>query len=104
MLERFLGMFRERNAGMVDKIGAALALEDLPAARRLAHALKGGAGTIGMVELEAAAAHLETSLAQALQGGDNPTPRFDDFALLEVAWTRTQETLATLLDTAPDPL
>jgi PAS domain S-box-containing protein len=101
MLERFLGMFRERNAGIVEKIGAALALEDLPSARQLAHALKGGAGTIGMVELEAAAAHLETSLAQALQDSNTPTPRFDDFALLEAAWSRSQETLATLLDTAP---
>ena len=102
MLEHFLGVFRERNAGIVEKIGAALALEELHPARQLAHALKGGAGTIGMVELEAAAARLEASLAQALQGGDNPTPRFDDFATLEAAWSRTQETLATLLDTAPE--
>jgi PAS domain S-box-containing protein len=99
MLERFLGVFRSRNAGIVEKIGAALALDELHPARQLAHALKGGAGTIGMVELEAAAARLEASLGQALQGSDHPTSRFDDFATLEAAWSRTQETLATLLDT-----
>ena len=99
MLDRFLRMFRERNAGIVDKIGAGLALPDLTSSRQLAHALKGGAGTIGLIELSSAAARLEASLAKALQDEDNPQQRSADFAGLETAWTRAQQTLATLLDT-----
>ena len=94
MLERFLRVFHERNAGMVDEIGAALAQQDHVTARRLAHTLKGGAGTIGMVEVQAAAARLDASLKTATQETSDYT---EDLAALETAWASAQETLATLL-------
>ena len=93
MLLRFLRMFRDRNAHCVTEIGAAVAAQDLTSARRLAHALKGGAGTIGMVELHACAASLEATLAAALQDNDDPVRRDEQFAALQAAWTRTLQTL-----------
>ena len=102
MLDRFLRLFRERNADIVDKISAALALEDWHPARQLTHALKGGAGTVGLIELSAVAARLEATLAQAVQGTDTPAQRRADFLALEVAWTRAQQTLAALLDPVPE--
>ncbi|PWB58082.1 MAG: hypothetical protein C3F18_03125 [Nitrosomonadales bacterium] len=101
MLERFLRLFRERNAGCVDEIGAALALQDFASARRLAHGLKGGAGTVGAVELQAAAGQLEATLAASPQGTDDQMRCTEDFTVLEGAWARALETLASLLD-APD--
>ena len=79
MLRRFLNMFRQRNADIVTQIGAALAAPDLPSARRLVHTLKGGAGTIGMMELQAGAARLEETLADALAdapGNDDQAANF----------------------------
>ena len=101
MLDRFLRMFRERNAHIVEQIEAGLALPDLSSARLLAHSLKGGAGTIGLLELEAAAARLESTLAQTLQGTEPFPPHNDDFAQLKTAWTRAQETLTALLESEP---
>ena len=100
MLMRFLSLFRERNAGCVNDIGAALTALDFETARRLAHTLKGGAGTIGLVELQNAAATLEKATKDIQQGPDN-TNCLEEFALLETSWVRAQEALATLLDTAP---
>jgi two-component system sensor histidine kinase/response regulator len=101
MLERFLRLFRERNAAIVAEIGAACAAQDPATARRLAHALKGGAGTVGLVELEAVAARLEATLEQAVQGRDNPARRDEDFTALAAAWPRALVALATQLD-VPD--
>jgi two-component system, sensor histidine kinase and response regulator len=101
MLERFLRLFYERNAGIVDQIGAALAQQDNVTARRLAHTLKGGAGTIGMVDVQAAAAKLEGALVASLK---EATPAnhdcAEDFAALEVVWASALKTLAALLDSA----
>jgi two-component system sensor histidine kinase/response regulator len=100
MLDRFLRLFRERNAGGLKEIGAALAAQDIESARRFAHSLKGGAGTIGLLELQASAAVLEATLAQSLQGKDDPLRRGEDFAALEGSWARGMEALAAQLDTA----
>jgi HPt (histidine-containing phosphotransfer) domain-containing protein len=101
MLERFLQLFRERNAAIVAEIGAALTAQDPATARRLAHALKGGAGTVGLVELQITAARLEATLEQAVQGRDNPARRDEDFTALANAWPRAMVALATQLD-VPD--
>ncbi|MCX7141219.1 MAG: response regulator [Proteobacteria bacterium] len=98
MLERFLRLFRERNAGIVDDIGAALARQDAAAARRLAHALKGGAGTVGLIEVEAAAGRLEAALALSLEETDGPARRSAGYAALAAAWTRAGATLDALLN------
>jgi len=100
MLMRFLRLFHERTGNSVSEIGATLARGDLDAARRLAHALKSGAGTVGAIELHDAAARLEAALSAATQ-----TPETllcaDDLKALEAAWSRAQSNLATLLDTPP---
>ena len=98
MLERFLRLFRERNAGIVDQLGAALAAADLATARRLAHALNGGAGTVGLGELQAAAARLEDTLAESLQGRDHPLRRGTEYMALCAAWPRAMAALGALLD------
>ncbi len=106
MLRRFLNMFRQRNADIVTQIGAALAAPDLPSARRLVHTLKGGAGTIGMMELQAGAARLEETLADALAdapGNDDQARRDAEFAALQAAWTRAMQALADLLDAPEAP-
>ncbi len=103
LLERFLRLFRERNAGAVEQIGAALAQQDIATARRLAHALKGGAGTVGAAGLQAAAARMEATLAESLRGADDPSRRSAGFAALQTAWTQTSGGLAALLDGAGGP-
>jgi two-component system sensor histidine kinase/response regulator len=105
MLERFLRLFRDRNADMVTQIGEALAAQDLTTARRLAHALNGGAGTVGLSELQITAARLEATLAESLDGMDvpldgmdEPARRSGDFAALAAAWPRAMGVLDVLLD------
>ena len=100
MLERFLRLFRERNGGIVDQIGAALAQKDLALARRLAHSLKGSAGTIGMLELSAAATRLEAALALAIEGADEPGHHGEAFERLAAAWPRAMAALAEVTDVA----
>ena len=99
MLERFLRLFRERNAHIVAEIGTALAKQEVPTARRLAHSLNSGAGTVGLTELQSTAARLEATLSEPLQGA--PVVHYSgDFADLEQAWSRAMEALAAVLDTA----
>lgn len=98
MLARFLRLFCERNSDIVEQIGAAMALQDKEKARRLAHTLKGGAGTIGLVDVQAAATQLEASLVAALQA--RPPENHgcaEDFSALATVWANAQETLAALL-------
>ncbi|MCX7146338.1 MAG: PAS domain S-box protein [Sulfuritalea sp.] len=100
MLDRFLRLFRDRNADIVTQIGEALAAQDLTTARRLAHALNGGAGTVGLSELQITAARLEATLAESLDGMDEPTRRNEDFVVLTTVWPRAMDALAGVLDTA----
>jgi HPt (histidine-containing phosphotransfer) domain-containing protein len=75
-----------------------MAGQDVPTAQRLAHTLKGSAGTVGLVELQASAARLESSLIASPSAAD--AARYDaDFAALEAAWSRALAALATQLDT-----
>jgi two-component system sensor histidine kinase/response regulator len=97
VLERFLRLFRERNAGTVADVGAALAVPDWKAAQRLVHTLKGSAGTIGLTHLQLAAARLEKTLVAA--AADSSVRCDDDFAALEAAWAHAREALAGRLDT-----
>jgi HPt (histidine-containing phosphotransfer) domain-containing protein len=99
LLMRFLHLFRERNAGCVDDIGAALSKLDFETARRLAHSLKSGAGTVGLVELQNAAEKLEKA-TENRQKGSGDTSRLEEFSTLETSWVRAQEALTALLDTA----
>ena len=97
LLERFLRLFRERSGASIAELAAALGEQNFAAARRHAHGLKGGAGTIGMIALQAAAAALETSLAA------DDTPATDAaVAALMSAWQQAQAILGDMLDT-PEP-
>ena len=97
-LERFLRMFRDRNADIVTQIGTALAVQDLTTARRLAHALNGGAGTVGLIKLQITAARLEATLAAALDGTVEPARRNEDFTALAAAWPLAMDALAKVLE------
>jgi HPt (histidine-containing phosphotransfer) domain-containing protein len=102
LLDRFLNLFREHNAGCVDEIGAALAHKDMILARRLSHTLKGGAGTIGMTELQASAARLEAALAEsALKTGEQKSIS-EDLNALNAAWTQAMKTLDARLGRRPE--
>jgi len=65
---KVLGMFQSGHAQDIEKLRAALRQPDLELARRLAHDLKGLAGTLGADELRAAAKELESACA----AGDRP--------------------------------
>ena len=95
MLERFLRLFRDRNSHIVAEIGAAFSQDNLQTARQLAHALKGGAGTVGLIELQAAANALEKTLAL---GEPDRIHREQDLASLQAAWPRATAALASMLD------
>jgi signal transduction histidine kinase/CheY-like chemotaxis protein len=61
---RLLLMFNQSHAQTGEQIHLALENADVELARRLAHTLKGVAGTIGADELRAAARDLETAIAE----------------------------------------
>lgn len=87
MLERFMQLFWQRNAELPADIGAALNGGDTATARRLAHALKGGAGTVGLVEIQHAADALEKAL-----DADASSPQ-NQFEAVMTAWKRAQHWL-----------
>ena len=63
---------------------------DINAARMLAHALKGSAGSVGAVKLQAAAAELENSLRESLADAEL-------LACVEAEWQQAVESMAVLL-------
>ncbi len=89
----FLQMFLDRNGACVSRIGEALGRSDTAAALALCHTLKGSAGTIGALGLQAAAARLEASLKGA--GFDASL-----LAALEMEWQQAVKSLAILLGSA----
>jgi signal transduction histidine kinase/DNA-binding response OmpR family regulator len=98
VFEQVLRLFRERNANSVTDIAAALARQDFETARRLAHALKGSAGTLGLGELHAAATRLEAAAKQARTEGADARHCTDALAALLAAWERALVLLAELLE------
>ena len=86
LYRRLLEKFRQGQAGFGTSFRKALADADPDTARRLAHTLKGLAGTIGARPLQAAAAALEAGC------GERP-----DTARLEPLLLATQQRLDTLL-------
>ena len=91
-------LFRKRNASIAADIDAALVAGDRETARRLAHALKGGAGTVGLTQLQAAAGQLEAALAEAVLGKADDARQRQQLAVLQAAWAQAQQTLNTLLE------
>jgi PAS domain S-box-containing protein len=106
-LDRFLRLFRDRNANTVAEMGAAVEAGNLELARRLAHSFKGGAGTVGLVQLQAAAAGREATLVDAVAGRAETLDQSHQMATLKAAWAHAQAALNTVLDgpslNAPPP-
>ena len=86
-----LRLFRDRNEASVSAIRDAMNRGDAKAARLLAHSLKGGAGTVGAVKVQEAAARLEASLKIST---------IDTLLLkaVEGAWEQALASLAGLLE------
>ncbi len=59
---RFLILFRDRNAMLLEKLIAELEAGNMDTAKRLVHTLKGSAGTIGAVNLQSAAQIVDNEL------------------------------------------
>lgn len=95
-LARLLRLFRDSQESNVLGIGRALETDDHPTAHRLAHSLKGSAGSVGAVALQEAAARLEAVLKDAQRGvnADDCAARFRD---LQTEWTRTMDSLGRVL-------
>ncbi|NRR30219.1 response regulator [Oxalobacteraceae bacterium] len=73
MFRKMLRKFRQDQAGFDAAFGAARTAGDDVLARRLAHTLRGNAGMIGALQVQAAATALEQACASAAPG-----PRLDD--------------------------
>ncbi len=70
LYRRMLGLFRDHEAGFVQRFHAAHAAGDSAAAARAAHDLKGEAGTLGMPALQEAAATLEQACLEGASGAE----------------------------------
>ena len=82
---RVLGLFAGNHLEDVGKLRQALARADLPEAIHLAHALKGAAGSIGAVHVQALAAAIEGALRQGVPDTLNADVQALDEALSELA-------------------
>ncbi|GAB4486476.1 MAG: hypothetical protein Fur0016_13740 [Anaerolineales bacterium] len=91
LYHRILVMFREENATKAQAIRHAIQTNDLPQARRLAHTLKGVAGTIGANTLMEAAQKLESAIL-----GEQREAIDDSIELVEHHLTRVLEATASL--------
>ena len=98
LLVHFLHLFRDRNSHVVADIGVALSVQNLELARRLAHALKGGAGTVGLVSVQAAADQLEAALGHTSHSLKDLAHRTECLIALEAAWAQAQDAMQSLLD------
>jgi PAS domain S-box-containing protein len=91
---RFLRLFRDRNSTMMKDLRSALEGGDLATARRLAHSMKGGAGTLGAVALQAAAEGMEAELKKdAIPDGVLSAP---SMVALEKEWEVAMTSLAKI--------
>jgi HPt (histidine-containing phosphotransfer) domain-containing protein len=91
---RFLRLFRDRNATMLRDLRSALEGGELATARRLAHSMKGGAGTLGAVALQAAAEGMEVELKKdVIPDGVLSAP---SMAALEKEWEVAMTSLAKI--------
>jgi CheY-like chemotaxis protein/HPt (histidine-containing phosphotransfer) domain-containing protein len=70
LYRRLLGMFRDREASFAARFGAARTARDMVAAARLAHDLKGEAGTLGATAVREAAEALELACANGSGSAD----------------------------------
>ncbi|MCX6081639.1 MAG: PAS domain S-box protein [Chloroflexi bacterium] len=93
LYENLLKLVRDNHSEAARNIGAAIQAQDIPLAHRLAHTLKGLAGTIGANELREKALQLEKALAERQE------LRYQGcLADVETALTAVMMTLNSLID------
>ena len=73
LYEKHLGRFRENYEGAEGEIRRLLEVGDREEAHRLAHSIKGLAGTLGLPYLQSAASELEEYLKKTLNGQISPS-------------------------------
>jgi two-component system, sensor histidine kinase and response regulator len=95
-LERLLRLFRDSQETNVIGIAQALQAQDHPTAHRLAHSLKGAAGSVGAVDLQEAAARLEAALKDAPRTFDAGACA-ERLHAVQTEWTRAMESLRHVL-------
>ena len=88
--------FRQSQAGAAPEIRQALAAGDRQRAERIAHTIKGIAGSIGAKELQAAAAAVEQGLRDS-----NPAHTETDLSAFETALRRVVASLVNLAELEP---
>ncbi len=91
LYRRILIMFRQENAAKAQSIRRAIQSNDLPQAQRLAHTLKGVAGTIGATALMEAAKKLEQALLT-----EHKDAAYANLKLVETHLARVLEATASL--------
>ncbi|NDV62403.1 response regulator [Puniceicoccales bacterium CK1056] len=97
-LIKLMRKFAKDQAGVAGEIRDALDNGDQELARRLAHTLKGLAGTLGATHLQEAARELETALKKGIEGEELNSP----LAGMEGALKEVLEGLAQLEEDDPD--
>lgn len=96
-LKRMLRLFRDSQEKNVVGVGRALEEHDYPTAHRLAHSLKGAAGSVGAVALQEASARLEAALTN-VPAGEAEAIGQDGFRAVQGEWARAMESLRLVLD------
>jgi HPt (histidine-containing phosphotransfer) domain-containing protein len=101
-------MFAEKEADAATRIAAALDVQDHATAQRIAHAIHGAAGNVGLTELETSAAALEHAI-KAGEGIQEAFPRFEQslsraIAALNRALLAAAKPAAITPDEAPKQL
>ncbi|MBF0424748.1 MAG: response regulator [Magnetococcales bacterium] len=96
LYRRLLLHFHEEQAGLPERIAAALANNDNEGAARLVHTVKGAAGNLGAVLLQRAA----TGVELALKHGKDPQPALAAFT---AQLNPLLQSLASLADTDDEP-
>ena len=95
MYERLLRQFVEQQASAADRIGEALVRGDAPLAERLAHTLKGLAGTLGAKAVQTAAGVLEKRIRDGAAAGEVEAARREAGAALATLVEGLRKALGT---------
>ncbi len=96
---RLLRQFMHTHANDIDQMNAHLEAGDYTALRHLAHALKGAAGTLGMIHLQTAALPLE----KAAEQGEAPALIQEFLQNLATQWQHTAQAINPILDPLDTP-
>jgi PAS domain S-box-containing protein len=100
LLQRFMSMYFTQTVSNVGLLESAMQECQTDVARRLAHTIKGGAGMLGMTQLQLASAQLETNLLHLSRGAECADISQENLIALKRAWERARETIGRMLEPA----